>query len=164
MNYKVIKLTRGFETKVDNNDFDYLSKFTWHALVTRKGKVYAKTTLYLGNYKQKDMLMHRMIMLFPSGEIDHINGDSLDNRKENMRVGSHLQNLMNRPKSHSNRTGYKGVIKKNDKWGKSSYMARIGVDLKSINLGYYKTAIEAAIAYNKAAQEIYGEFAHLNQI
>tara|TARA_A100001391_G_C5026728_1_gene267248 strand:+ start:118 stop:735 length:618 start_codon:yes stop_codon:yes gene_type:complete len=128
--------------------------------------------------------IHRLVMGNPKGMcVDHINGDTLDNRKENLRVCTISQNSQNkRLKSHS-QSGYKGVHEKNypirkkyvsKKTGKVTYhehlltkrfQAYIGSGIPntpSIKLGYYATAEEAAEVRDKKALEIHGEFARLN--
>ena len=128
--------------------------------------------------------IHRLVMGNPKEmDVDHINGDTLDNRKENLRVCTTSQNSQNkRLKSHS-QSGYKGVHEKNypirkkyvsKKTGKVTYhehlpkkrfQAYIGSGIPntpSIKLGYYATAEEAAEVRDKKALEIHGEFARLN--
>ena len=128
--------------------------------------------------------IHRLVMGNPKGMcVDHINGDTLDNRKENLRVCTISQNSQNkRLKSHS-QSGYKGVHERNypirkkyvsKKTGKVTYHERLltkrfqayigsGIpNTPSIKLGYYATAEEAAEVRDKKALEIHGEFARLN--
>lgn len=106
--------------------------------------------------------MHRLIMNPSKGmTIDHIDGDGLNNTKSNMRICTQQQNCMNKKMTSRNTTGFKGVY-----FVKSClvYWAYISISKKRIGLGCYKTAIDAAIAYNKAAIKYYGEFAKLNEI
>lgn len=105
--------------------------------------------------------MHRVVAKTPDGlECDHINSDSLDNRKANLRTATRLQNSWNRSKS--SKPGYsksKGVTfdKKMQKW-----LAQIRVRGKHISHGRFKDEIQAAKAYDKAAKKHFGEFAKLN--
>ena len=112
-------------------------------------------------------LFHRLIMEIHHPElrnnlelqVDHINGNRLDNRKENLRLATPQQNQMNR-KSHRNSTSkYKGVS-----WDKSrnKWRALIMIDNKYKHIGRYQDEREAALAYDKAARELFGEYAHLN--
>jgi hypothetical protein len=127
--------------------------------------------------------IHRLVMGDPRGMcVDHINGDTLDNRKENLRVCTRSQNSQNQKiKSHS-QSGYKGVyeVKKPNRYkyvskktGKVTYSESIpkkrfrahiggGQGKSPIGLGYYATAEEAAEVRDKKALEIHGEYARLN--
>ncbi len=103
--------------------------------------------------------MHRMIMGEPKGMfVDHIDGNSQNNRRSNLRICTPAQNLQNqRPKGGTSR--YKGVYfhKKDNKW-----MAKIGFNGKNTYLGLFEDEILAARAYDKKAKELFGEFAYLN--
>ena len=98
----------------------------------------------------------------PAGTIpDHRNGDGLDNRRSNLRPATNQTNLMNRGPQVNNTSGFKGVIfdKRSDAW-----RAQIKVDGRYIYLGCLDSKIEAAEAYNEAANKVFGEFAWLNPI
>ena len=105
--------------------------------------------------------IHRLLLgaTNPKMQVDHINGNKLDNRKENLRLATNQQNQHNVGKRKNNTSGYKGVswYRKRKKW-----KAAIKHNKKSIHLGYYDTPEEASRAYDKAAVEFFGEFAHLN--
>jgi hypothetical protein len=153
---KPIKLTQGLSALVDDDDFDSLNKHRWHAHRCKK-TFYAERKI-----KQSTTGMHRVIMETPGGmEIDHIDGNGLNNQKSNLRHCTHSQNNMNGRKHKSNTTEFKGVFmqKRTRKW-----KAQIGYNHATKYLGCYDTAIEAAIAYNNAAVKYFGEFAKLNQV
>lgn len=92
-------------------------------------------------------------------EVDHINGNKLDNRRENLRVCKGSQNKMNRSISINNKTGFNGVY-----WAKQNkkFRAMIGINGKRKHIGYFNTAHSAARAYNVAARGLFGKFAKIN--
>ena len=113
----------------------------------------------------KTYLAHRLAFLMHNGYlpkiVDHINHDEIDNRIDNLRSCTCQQNQMNRRSNKNTTSKYKGVywLKKNNKWA-----TQIQIDKKVKNLGYFQNEKDAAIAYNKAAQKHYGEFAYLNEV
>lgn len=126
--------------------------------------------LHLGLYKRKDKpyvitshgtRLHRLIMQVRDEKIvvDHRNGNTLDNRRENLRGCIQRNNARNRDKSKTKLTSkYKGVH-----WCKG-WMAQIRVNYKKLHLGTFKIEEDAAKAYNEAALKHFGEFARLNII
>jgi len=106
------------------------------------------------------MYFHRMLTNAPSGmEVDHINGNPLDQRMENLRICTKSQNLMNSKKSTRNKTGYKGVSFDNSERVKRPYRVFIRRDGKNVSLGNYSTAEEAHEVYKIASKMEYGEYA-----
>jgi len=104
--------------------------------------------------------MHREVINAPKGRMtDHINGNTLDNRRSNLRLATPSDNAHNTKLPKNNTTGYRGVGKKGNR-----YIAHIRSDNKEHHLGSFSTPEEAALAYNKAATELHGEFASLNTI
>jgi hypothetical protein len=157
---KTILLTKGFVAVVDDEEFEALSKFQWFCLCAggELRKPEAERTYYAHTRKAggRILSMHRMITGCPTGMVvDHINGDTFDNRKENLRVCTRVQNLRNAKLSSANRTGFKGVTfhRINRK-----YQAECGREY----IGTFKTAEEAALAYDREATRKFGEFARLN--
>lgn len=158
---KRVPLTRGKYAIVDNEDFERVSKLKWHFLNTGGG--YAKHTYYLGDYKQKDITLHRFIINAPEGvEVDHINGNGLDNRKCNLRLCNRTENTWHTSIRSHNTHGFKGVSYNNTGKRIRRYKGRIRVNNKVYHLGYFLTAEEAAHAYDEAAKKYHGEFALLN--
>lgn len=154
---KLISLTRGLFTLVDDRDFEHLSSVRWHARVAPVGAVYVSRSTTDRAY----VYMHREIMgLTPKDRVhvDHVNDDTLDNRRCNLRVASHSDNVANGVWHKPTRSGYRGV------WPgtKGGWEAHITVRHQRIYLGHFHTAIEAAAAYDSAAQQHRGEFARLN--
>lgn len=119
------------------------------------------------NRKRKNVSLHRDIMgvTDKSLVVDHINGDTFDNRRVNLRVCTHSENMRNRVKSSNNTSGYKGVSFVKAKAHYKPWRAFItDTNKKKIHLGYYATKEEAAEAYNARAVIYHGEFANLNDI
>lgn len=101
--------------------------------------------------------MHRQIMNAPDGaQVDHINGNSLDNRRENLRFATNSENRANAAK-HSGRSQYKGVTRDHDRW-----RARIVKDRRVTNIGTFSSEVEAALAYDARARVMFGPFARVN--
>ncbi len=105
--------------------------------------------------------MHRIIMNPPDGkQVDHINGDGLDNRVENLRIATSSENNYNTGKQSNNTSGYKGVS-----WHKTrkTWQVLIGVGGRLIRIpGVFNSAEDAARAYDEAAKKYHGVFARLN--
>lgn len=160
---KTIKLFNGKEVLVDEEDYRYLCKYTWSYQKTKSGKEYARREKEIKG-KRTVFLMHREILSVKKGqEIDHINGNGLDNRKNNLRLCIHQQNMMNRKLHKNNTSGYKGVwkVKRKDK---EKWIAEIWVNTQKINLGAFFDIRQAAEKYNEAANLYFGKFANLNII
>jgi hypothetical protein len=147
--------------KVDDSDYTVLINFKWCARRKGKGCLYAARTKSSGRIKNETVLMRREIMGAPSGVlIDHIDGNGLNNTRENLRFCDHSENGCNRL-SHKGTSKYKGVMFRNSskKWS-----AQIGLNGKYIFLGSFDSEVLAAIAYNDAAKHLHGKFARLNAI
>ena len=144
---------------IDEEDADKVSGFRWNV---RKDvyTFYARAAVRLGDRRQKTVAMHRLIMSCPDGmEVDHINLDGLDNRKENLRISHHSQNVANQYLRTSNTSGYKGVYWESRKgWWRAQIRSRG----RSWVLGIFDDPILAAIAYDEAARVLHGEFARFN--
>ncbi len=150
---KKIPLTQGKFALVDDEDFSSLDMLNWFAKKSSSGVFYAATTK---NYKT--VFMHRVILNPTENlQVDHIDGNGLNNTRANLRICTFLDNLKNKRISKNNKTGFKGVVIERNK-----YKAQISVNGRSINLGRFITAGEAASAYDKAALKYFGEFASLN--
>lgn len=157
---KEIKLTKGKVTIVDDEDFEKLNLHKWRC--DPKGYARRNGIRPRGSHIQPTIAMAREIMAAQPGEVvDHINNNPLDNRKSNLRVlKDKIGNFWNRrvPKrGGATQSKYIGV-----QVIKGRFSASIQSSLRKQRLGTYATAEEAARAYDKAAKEIYGEFAKLN--
>lgn len=157
--FKQIPLTQGKYAIVDTEDYEFISQWKWH-----HSSGYAIRSEYLGCFngqgKSKTIYLHRVILGTPEKfHTDHINGDKLDNRRSNLRMCTRTENMRNRKKQDGS-SKYKGVTwyKKLGKWS-----VRITHEEKRKFLGYFYSEESAALAYNKAAKEFYGEFARINE-
>lgn len=143
-------------TMIDEDDLEKISSYKWHLNICDKTKKYVSSTK-----NGKTFLMHRVILNAKKDEyIDHINGNGLDNRKENLRICTNQQNSFNSRLRKNNTSGYKGV-EKDKKTGK--WRSYINFN-KKIHLGQYLTKKEAALVYNNKAKELFGEFAFINNL
>lgn len=156
---KQIQLTKGKFALVDDEDYEWLNQWKWFSHDGAGGYA-ARNSKYVRGEKRKTILMHRQIMGEPKElQVDHINRDRRDNRRENLRLVTAQQNKLNSCIQKSNTSGYRGVAfwKRKAKW-----RTMISHDNDRLFMGYYKTAEEAALAYDFAAIFLHGEFAELN--
>ncbi len=107
----------------------------------------------------KKYYSHRLAYYYITGidpaekQVDHINGNTLNNRFENLRIATQANNCKNRKENKNNTSGFKGVFLCKKKW-----QARIQVNNKIINLGFYTNKFYAALVYARAAKKYFGEF------
>jgi hypothetical protein len=163
---KKLALTNGGYTIVDNEDYKWLSQYKWFAdRRIKKGKKKEKPYV-MTRINRKCILIHRMLLNPPPGMlIDHKDGNPLNNTRANLRICTYEQNCYNQQLRAMNTSGYKGVyLKKSHIHCLKRWYAYITFQKRHRGLGYYATPEEAAIAYNKKATELFGEFANLNKI
>jgi AP2 domain len=150
---------------IDSDDAERVSKHTW-SVVMRKNQVYFLTNVQKPDGKRSTLKLHRFLKTCPDGEeVDHEKHEYLDLRKTELRCVNDSQNRMNQRKVSTRHTSsrFKGVswFKKNSKW-----MARIKHNSRRHFLGYFPPTpegeLEAALAYDRKAIELFGEFSHLN--
>jgi hypothetical protein len=152
---KKIPLTHGHSAIVDVEDFAALSVYYWQAHIQKHKLIYARRN----SGHCKAAYMHREIMLAPKGiDVDHINGNGLDNRRSNLRLATRSQNLANRIPKKLPRSGFLGVRLNGKKW-----MANLRVGGKVIYLGSFKTREIARSEYISAHKKHHGEFSIYNR-
>lgn len=156
---KTIPLSQGKLAIVDDEDFEKLNTITWYAWYNKNNKkFYALHSIYEKGKSPSVARMHRVILDIEDKNVhvDHINGDTLDNRRSNLRIATRRQNARNRTSiQNRNKSGFRGVCfhKNTRKW-----VAQISLNGKRKNLGYFTTPEEAAKVFDSAAKEMYGEF------
>ena len=162
---KFIPLTQGMTAAVDDIDAD-LMRFKWHTKFNDRQYYASRDEFRISKGKIIKIRMHQIILqrmigrlLKPHEYVDHINGDGLDNRRENLRLATKSQNAMNARKRSDNSSGYKGVTyhKQKNRW-----TAEIRVNKERIYLGCFTTPEDAYSAYCEAAKKHFGEFARLD--
>lgn len=147
------KYGKGKSALVDDEDYENLASLRW----TCTSNGYAVT---YRNHKR--VFMHREVVSPATDEeVDHVNGNKLDNQRHNLRTCTRLENMRNQRVSKNNTSGYKGVCwdKRWKKWRAQTYINR-----KYIQIGGYQTKEEAAHAYNAAVIELFGPYARLNEV
>ena len=163
---KEIKLSQGYVAIVDDEDYERVAKYNWHAVIQHRldlsTRVYAARGIRKADGKFVKGYLHRLISGTPEGmDTDHINGDSLDNRRCNLRSCTTAENARNRPRRISSESRFKGVsrVRGYDRW--RAYIKRDGVKK---HIGYFDSEEDAARAYNNYAVLLHGEFSRINAI
>lgn len=158
-----VPLTRGLFAVIDRSSWELVQGWSWRVVPT------GRHTYAVGRRKGIDIKLHRLITSAPKGlDVDHINGDGLDNRLSNLRICSHKENIWNRRKHGTGTTSqYKGVyFDKNPGRGRKRWQANLGHTLDGVftryRLGWWITEEEAARAYDRKALELFGGFALTN--
>ncbi len=159
-----VPVGRGLFALVSPEDYARLSAHAWRLGGTTPQRRYARRTIRVGKGRaapKRAVFMHRVVAGAAPGQfVDHVNGDTLDNRRENLRLCTAAENARNvRSSKNQKRGGFKGVAwhPKAKKW-----QAHIRVDRRNVYLGLHATPEDAARAYDRAAAERFGAFAALN--
>ena len=149
---------RGYDVLIDDEDYSLVSKYTWRP--SKPNKPYFITTLKMENGIQKTMNFHRLIMGCTCGDdtvVDHINHDTLDNRKCNLRITTKQGNARNRSRTIRSTTGYKGVS-----FYKGTYHSSLEYENRHIFMGSSNNSVECARWYDMMAIKLFGEYACTN--
>lgn len=158
---KTIQLTQGFVVTVDDDWYERLMAYKWCAKFS-KGNVYAvrlqrkNEILQGGKDTRKVIRMHRVIAGVDDGKfVDHINRNTLDNRRENLRIATNAQNQQNKKTPKHNTSGYRGVT-----WSAvaKKWQAAVSAEGKRYHIGYFECPEEAYKAYLEKAKQLHGEF------
>lgn len=159
-----IPLTQGYEAVVDAADVSLVGSFNWYAEIEKRPDgsikaVYAVRKRRDANGVQKGERLHRVILgAAPGLEVDHRDGNGLNNKRSNLRIATTAQNQRNQRISSVNTSGYKGVTwhSQRGKW-----QAQIKINGKVKYLGCFTSALDASAAYQSAAVDAFGEWANI---
>ena len=157
---RLIPLTLGYYAIVDAEEYENLWMYFWFAAIKEQGVYAARNGSRAEGLSGRTIYMHRQIMNTPPSEqCDHRFHNTLDNRKSQLRNCLKIFNTRNVLQHRDNVSGYKGVtyLKHRDR-----FIARIRAGSVHQSLGYFRTAMEAALRYDEAALALHGSFAHLN--
>jgi len=153
-----LELTRGQKTVVDDADYDLVRGHKWHALHSR-GSFYAARFEY-NDGKQTIVLMHRLLLAAPKGMIvDHIDHDTLNNRRSNIRLCTHAQNMQNSKDRASSKTGLRNIRQEKTASGRLRWRACIKVNGKRVHK-YFPDAQSATAWAEVMRAQLHGEFAY----
>jgi hypothetical protein len=157
-----IDLGKGYVAVIDDQDADLVAGFKWYPMKTKEGKVYAAGWKHLppGRFF---VHLHRLITNAQPGQIiDHVDRDTLNCRRSNLRRATRQQNNWNAGAGRKQATSkYKGVCLCRRS---RRFIAQLRHNRKRIRIGYFDNEEAAALAYNAKAAELFGEFAYLNPI
>ena len=145
---------RKWQVMVDDEDYEWLRQYEWQVDRHNSVKTHAPG--------MKGKLIHRLILNAPEHlEVDHIDGNRLNNQRSNLRLATSSQNKMNRGPRKDNTSGCKGVSWHSQRL---KWTARVKAGQKYIHLGLFDSKEAAALAYNATARQLHGEYAWLNNI
>lgn len=153
---KQIPLTQGKFALVDDEDFEFLNQLKWraHKGTNTESSYAVRTDKSSGT--PVEIYMHRKVLNAPQGfEVDHIDGNRLNNQKQNLRIASHYQNSLNRGVFKNNTSGCAGVSFQKSR---NKFTAFITVKGKKVFLGRFKNFCDAVIARQKAEDKYFGNF------
>lgn len=152
-----IPLTRGQIAIVDDEDYEWLSRWKWRAMYVKDMDTFYAVRSSWDGHTRRTILMHREILRLQKGdrrEGDHRNHETLDNRRGNLRVATRTEQVYNTRMKRTNTSGFKGVYR-----NRNGYSAKIRIDGRQVYLGTRRTPAEAHSLYVEAATKHHGEFA-----
>jgi hypothetical protein len=155
-----IELTQGYHALLDDEDFARVAAYSWH-VAKRRGRRYAVANVGRGAAKTT-VYLHRLVLDAPPGvEVDHRDGEGLNNTRANLRACTHTENMCNAQPRRGGSSRYKGVF-----WcaTRGRWLARVKLSGRTRQVGTFTSERAAALAYNAAARALHGEFARLNDI
>ena len=150
-----VPLTKGYIALIDDQD-SWITQYKWHVHIGRYGTPYAMTWV-----KGKNLSMHRLLLDFPTSEIDHINSNGLDNQRHNLRLATHTNNCRNRKIQSNNSSGFKGIFWDN---AKKRWRAELYSQGKGYRSKRFRDPRDAANAYDWLAIKHFGPFAKTNRM
>lgn len=151
----IVKLTKGMVAYVDDCDSERISKYSWCA--TQSGKTpYAQSRIGQGRHGKREYMHTFLIGKREGFQIDHIDGNGLNNRRTNLRHVTRSQNQWNRNPNQGKR--FKGIIYSRGKW-----IAKIKKYGQRMTIGSFNTEVEAALAYNREAKQMFSQCARFNR-
>jgi hypothetical protein len=157
-----IELTRGFKAIIDDDDFDLVRAFKWRAHNGGSGMTYAGRTVAVGK-KMTCVLMHRFITGAKPGQlVDHKDGNTMNNRRDNLRICTHAENMRNSKVRKHSQSGVRNV-RQEIKNGTTSFRAKVQVDGK-VHRKLFKTASEAEAWAKELRFRLHGEFAYSEEL
>lgn len=157
-----LELSKGYYCLIDEGDLERVSAYNWFVIVSRN-HVYASTNMW-ANGKRRTVKLHRWLMGCTWEDtklVDHIDGDTLNNTKSNLRIVSKQQNNTNSKVRKDSRSGFKGVFvtRREDRWE-----ARIRINGRQVYLGTFDSPQLAALCYDENATHLWGEHAKTNKM
>lgn len=160
----MIVIISGKECIIDDSDLQIINGKRW-IVTSCNGKQYVRfnySDTIDGKRKQIHLYLHRHLLSAPKGmEVDHINGNTLDNRRSNLRVCTHRENIRNKKTPSHNKSGYKGVSY-SARYKK--YMVCIKMNGKTLHLGGFADPKEGYEVYKAKALELFGEYANFGSV
>lgn len=156
-NNAFVTLTRGYEAVIDRRDISLVDGRNWSVLISGRRKAKYACRVVVTDVGQKMILLHRVIIGAQQGqEVDHIDGDGLNNQRSNLRICTRSENTRNTGRRADNKSGFKGVFfeTRAGRW-----RSEIRTNGKARYLGYFDSPEEAHQAYVAAAAEDHGSFA-----